>query len=353
MKTYISFGALKQDAMETANFIYDFDKFFDLFNSSKFFNEKQFNKPFKGEQYQIDFLHKMLDRIESMKVISFDGKDKTKQVKFVLNLQLTINALFQLWEYLKTVGFQYILTRRINQDCLENYFGVIRKRSGNSYNPTPQQFINAFKKTFSLKFVTISENANCADDFSEFLALMNSPVNVYESNPTVLRTEFCSIKLLDLDYRDHDFLTENSLQYLCGYLIRKLQTHNCSTCEAITLQNPLASNTTIFIEEKAYDKSTISGSLLIPSEEFYNYIFTLRKHFTSHFEMYALENIGYKLFEDMIQITVPFKVCANIPLKYLIKLVFRVCIYHTLRNVNRNLRQSKAKNRKICTLSHI
>ncbi|TGZ43804.1 Uncharacterized protein DBV15_12703 [Temnothorax longispinosus] len=54
LKTYISFGALGE-AMGTANFISDFDKLFDIFNSSKLFNAKEFNKPFKGEQYQIDF----------------------------------------------------------------------------------------------------------------------------------------------------------------------------------------------------------------------------------------------------------------------------------------------------------
>lgn len=317
LKTYISFGALGQEVMGTANFISDFDKLFDIFNSSQLFNAKQFNKPFKGEQCQIDFLHEILDRIRNMKIINFDKKDKTKQIKFVFTLQLTINALLQLWESLQIVGFKYILTRRINQDCLENYFGIIRKRDGNSCNPTPQQFINAFKKTFSLKFLIISENTNCADDFFKFLALMNSVhVNVCESNSTILQTSaFNSIKLLDLDSdRNHDFLTENSLQYLCGYIIRKLRAHHiCPTCETIALQNLLTSNTTVFIEKRAYNKSTTFGSLLVPSNEFYNYILKLHKHFLLHFELYALQNIGRKLFEDVIQMTVPFKVCAEFP----------------------------------------
>ena len=73
-------------------------------------------------------------RIKNIKLICFDGKDKNKQVKFVLNLQQTINALLQLWKFLKIVGFKYTFTRRINQDCLKNYFGIIKKGSGNSYS---------------------------------------------------------------------------------------------------------------------------------------------------------------------------------------------------------------------------
>lgn len=49
--------------------------------------------------------------------------------------KLTINAILQLWQDLRNEGKIFLLTSRLNQDPLENFFGVVRQRGG--YNPTP------------------------------------------------------------------------------------------------------------------------------------------------------------------------------------------------------------------------
>jgi len=56
----------------------------------------------------------------------------------------------QLWKKLKYYNFPHIQTQRINQDCLENFFGSIRQQGGNCLNPTP---IRTFEKLFSIKIL--------------------------------------------------------------------------------------------------------------------------------------------------------------------------------------------------------
>lgn len=42
-------------------------------------------------------------------------------------------------------GFKYILTHRLNQDCLENFFSQIRGRTGSSDHPTPVECLERIK----------------------------------------------------------------------------------------------------------------------------------------------------------------------------------------------------------------
>lgn len=63
----------------------------------------------------------------------------------------------QFWEKLKCYNFPHICTRRINQDCVENFFSCIRQQDGNCVNPTPIQFIRVFKKLFSMKILQHSD----------------------------------------------------------------------------------------------------------------------------------------------------------------------------------------------------
>jgi hypothetical protein len=73
----------------------------------------------------------------------------------------TLNAILQIWEHLKTMhDFKFLLTRRLNSDPIENFFGAIRQQGGNSDNPTPVQFTGAFRKLFFSSFLEFS-TGNC------------------------------------------------------------------------------------------------------------------------------------------------------------------------------------------------
>lgn len=175
MRNCIINGTLPPAANTTINFIDDMDKLFDLLNSKPKVGSKDFNRPFKNTQKQRDHLLKMLKFFKNIRVMEtkiIDGKteliDVTQRMKFLNGWQITINSLLQLWEDVQTPLYA-LCTYRLCQDCLENLFGSFRNQNGNNVNPTPIQFLWAFKKIFFLNYFKHSEGSNCLEDLDEIL----------------------------------------------------------------------------------------------------------------------------------------------------------------------------------------
>lgn len=132
--------------------VYKNDKLFDMLNSSEINHPNKFKNAFQGLDYQIDFLEEMIIFLQNIKIYDLNNKDVTSKCKFIKCWMVTIRAIQILWQRLSQAGFKYLKTRRVNQDCLENYFGNVRQQGGNSLNPTPIQFERAFRKLFCQSF---------------------------------------------------------------------------------------------------------------------------------------------------------------------------------------------------------
>jgi len=76
---------------------------------------------------------------------------------------------------LKSAGFHYLETRSLNQDPLENTFGVIRLHCGSNNKPTVGQFVGALKVSIinGLAFTGLC-NANCEGDGIDLLDNLHS-----------------------------------------------------------------------------------------------------------------------------------------------------------------------------------
>lgn len=102
---------------------------------------KKFNNlAFKGTPLQMEVLQDALKFFKNVRVLDKYNTDITNKMKFIRGWQISINGVLHLWDILKGVGFDYLFTRRLTQDCLENTFGTIRQQTGNCVNPTPVQF---------------------------------------------------------------------------------------------------------------------------------------------------------------------------------------------------------------------
>lgn len=200
MCTHISFKKLPEDAMHTVNVIERFDRLFDIFNCNSRFSPKKYKTPFKGEDFKMTFLNETLDFLKNLQILSKNGlQNKTNTVSFINGWIISINSLIGLWKLLKDLNFQYILTRRLNQDPLENFFGSIRQQGGNSVNPTAIQFGRAFKKTFCMSFLQHSgSGANCEDDFEGLVSHIKEMGNSTELNFDLINT----INALEEENRD-------------------------------------------------------------------------------------------------------------------------------------------------------
>lgn len=165
---------MDNSASGTVNMLEKFDHLFDLLNASTTKTTNQFRKPYTGTETQQQFLHTMFNSLGSMKVFSKTNtgkKDITRTFKSINCFQITIKSIIELWEDLK-MEIGSLKTRRLNQDCLENFFGKIRQQGGNSVNPTPSQFISAYSKLSCMDLMECIDTFNCAAD-SDVLLVEN------------------------------------------------------------------------------------------------------------------------------------------------------------------------------------
>jgi hypothetical protein len=234
VETYMSLGRLPSSACGTAELVSKLDQTFDCLNSSTFNSPKGLRRPITHNSPHEKFFQEMLTFIPNIKVINKDTtKDVTSTLKCLKALRVTINATLQLWNQLKESGLKFLCTRRLNQDCLENFFGQIRQQGGNSDNPTAFQFGSAFRKLF---FRTLLQHStgNCAEDLDHILIPLKSSSK--KKTPTEPITDDRSKVFEESDYRElivnTDETGENAVTYVARYLASKaLKKHKSSTCE--------------------------------------------------------------------------------------------------------------------------
>lgn len=280
LEMHINLKSLPEAAVGTLEFVEQFDKLFDIFNSSTFNTAKTYRKPFSGEDYQISFLQESLNFLNKLKVFNKENKDITAYVKSIRCWCISIQALIILWEKLMERNFSFILTRRINQDSLENFFGSIRQQGGNAVNPTPIQFKRAFAKLFLTDFLH-AEKLNCAEDFDEMLSTMSDFSARLEISDDEHQHEYQPFAIDHCDYHLQSLPEQNAFKYVCGYLINKcLQKHSCDICLKFSKENDDLDDSNLFIHFKAYNKEyNLFGALKTPCENFYNYIYKLETLF--------------------------------------------------------------------------
>ena len=121
--TYVSVGALPSSAMGTAEFIEKFDSTFDCVNSASLQSTKVLKCALSDQTKHQDFMKEAIGFIKGLKV--FNGNEEvTGRIKCLKGWVMTLNAILLIWEHLKkTRDFKFLLTRRLNTDPIENFFG--------------------------------------------------------------------------------------------------------------------------------------------------------------------------------------------------------------------------------------
>ena len=107
---------LPESAIYTAQFIEHFDAMFNTFNSCS----QRLGHTFNDSSGHHAFLRESLSLLDNVKTM--DGKE----LPCTQGWKININGLLGLWHYLKTEQqFQFLLTKKLNQDCAENLFSII------------------------------------------------------------------------------------------------------------------------------------------------------------------------------------------------------------------------------------
>ncbi|KAG5867255.1 hypothetical protein JTB14_007238 [Gonioctena quinquepunctata] len=253
-------------------------------------------RPFMGSEEQIEFLEKNKTMFREMRVLTGNKKDVTNRMKFIKAWQITISAILSLWPILKEKGLNKLFTRRLNQDCLENFFGKIRQQSGNCKNPTPIQFQRGFKKLFALGYFEQTEGTNCLEEFDEILTHITPEViKRYE----LLVPQTCTNQTLCIDTNDYsrlDISEKNAFTYVCGYFIKKcLDKHKCNLCLEFGKENNELNMENIYSHFRAYPNSEQDtfGNLQCPNTPFIQFVDSLENNFSQHFPQLSVgQNVG-------------------------------------------------------------
>lgn len=244
---------------------------------------------------------------------------------------------------------KFLFTRRLNQDAVENFFGVIRTQHGDAYNPTPIQFYFSFKKLFRINYCQIN-TGNCEIDKDEILTkCTNVNEKILVEIQTVFDESSVNMEIYGYEYRDLPVNEENAFIYICGYLLKRcFIKHRCETCESLFLdKNNNLNSLQLYNYFKGYNstENDIYGKLNIPTSVFVSYIKEMHIKFFENFKIICQSNVIKKFICILSEIEFP-NTWSNFPKNYLIKFFIRVRLYCTLKFINREFKEQKRDTKK-------
>ena len=117
ISTMCSLGALSDNAQHTAAFIEKMDRLFNCLNSSTLQSNAKMHHAISEHSGHNSVL---LECLEWLSTVKSQGKH---QVPCLSGWEMAITCLLQLWDDLhQTEGVKFLLTNRLNQDCVEEPF---------------------------------------------------------------------------------------------------------------------------------------------------------------------------------------------------------------------------------------
>lgn len=367
----------------TAATIKVFNDWFDLLNSRHKMTDHCPEKYAFGVELasQQSVLDNMLHLINSVRV----GKHK-RLIPFQKGIILTSRSLKELYDYLKLnySDFQYILTYRLNQDVLENFFSYIRGMGGANDHPSPLQFKFRLKwyilGKHSSNFFTEGTNTaksteNCLtqpfdeqNDYErhtdDICLTQNLLSEITESNlecatdVTNNVTSTCQddhsiidefqasevtedeIKLLE-EFENKENINQDALKYIAGYVAYRFKNK----------YPELGSKTSDILSEPDHSQPhdwihfISGGCLLTPSEELMQAAYILDKEFNEMHGPSSLADEKY-IFNKLSERTLK-KINSAFSIPYeVIHCLSRTRTYIRLRTINRNAREESCRKQK-------
>lgn len=316
------------------------DKTFDSLNASKLVSDP--GKPLTGavniesESIHINHWNKAIKLFESMKFIDKNTKIPVKrQPPCITNWVFTLKSFKYLWFKLKKqYSFKFLLTRNINQDSLECFFGNIRSHGHRNINPDCFQFVLSFKTLLINNLTSIKSAGNCESDNSELLdnlkqLLTYSPLSIYEE-----KADLINIPIIHDVYNYVSTMTDMNIEYVAGYLARNIlkTVDNCKSCKKYLVTSK---RTNALILARDYT----GKSLVDPNFSFFNTIKEML-HISKYIVPIIMEHsIGYKLTKILDIYLEPINYsCSEHNLKHILFQKFKSFYFFTLsKNINRIL----------------
>lgn len=224
-----------EEALRLSRFIQIVNAWFDIFNSRHCGSSLLMKRPYGlhlDEQYKA--LQEMIELCNNMLPIGKRGMQVFQKA-----IIMSTKSLMGLYAYLKPMyEFSFILTKRLNQDCLESHFSHIRGKGGLDDQPSPITCLKRIKLiSLGKNCGTIKKNTNIDTsdkDGEEFLL-----AKVFKAVQITIRTEETievdttsqydsdsTISSIVLSEEDTSTPELDGIEYLAGWIAFKFkETH--------------------------------------------------------------------------------------------------------------------------------
>jgi hypothetical protein len=275
IRSGVALGKLKLvSALPTANFINFVNDLFDALNSKTPCSDNPNKRCLSEDNPNIfQILRKGINTFNNIK-----KKNGTRPPCFD-GFLLTLNAILSLYS---SLNCKYILTARLNQDVLENFFSSIRQRGGFNRNPTVKGFRTSYRVLAVKNIVQPPKTSSYEGDDDVLLPLedvatsTNSTLPSGNEEPEEEEEEKISDSSIDFDQVGEVSeraltLEDCSTAYFAGYLLKRLKDRiDCENCKNIFGgQKNIKDRSQILIIEKTFPgiKKDTEG-LVCPSKRF-------------------------------------------------------------------------------------
>ena len=360
--TLCHLGSMKAEAMKTAEFVENMDRLFNVFNSSTKTSTRKMQHCLMEKSGHMTFLDESFIWLSTIKPMS-----KRKTLPCIEGWKLSIRSLQLIWKDLHTNhNVAFLFTNRLNQDCAENLFSVIRGKGGNRDNPDAREFRSALRQIMVEKVMIPSPKANCENDVDSFLFTLKSSgkqLSTFEA-PTEVSSEIPeSIRSLMAVFTPEQVLSleeDNIITYIAGYIARKVSPKVCSQCEQMLCGKLNSANEShMLLKSKDYG-DTKKGGLVVPSDSLVSICSKAENAYRENCEQILYQNnvrsrlistITKTMTGDLL-IACPEGSCSTLTI--IVSLFVNVRLHHTLRDNNCEFTASTGKkNRKLLKLKHV
>ena len=359
----VSQNLLAPSAQLTADFCDRFDSLFNLFNSHRTKSQAKFNSGLTAANTeQWSMLTNMAAYIRNLQPAS----GSTTQPCLEGWIQ-NINALKLLFAELQP---SVLLTYRLNQDFVENFFSQIRSKGGSRDHPDCQQLRGAFRDLQVDALLSVTDNTNCESDITDLLfgldGLQKSarvPVDPPSVSSDAQLPSVVGPNPSTALFSDHDYLLQRSneeffralenqaanvITYISGFVVRKVKEKLCACCQALVVADSciLPDPSHEFIRMKDYVQAPGKG-LVVPSSTVVALCTASEKIFNQVIDSLVTHaNVKQTLLNHMLTQNVEFVNCVQCSSKSRILAMYvTIRLHHSLRLHNREVESSGARGR--------
>ena len=361
MSLLVQLKVFSEEIKPTADFAENFDQLFNAFNSGSIKSSHAMRHAVSESSGHSEFLREKLAWLETVQSCS------AHSLPCLAGWKMAIRTLLALWDDLhQNHDVKFLLTDRLNQDCLENLFSQVRGNAGRIDNPSAGQLRTILRQIMVDQIFVHSKGSNCEEDSSKFLLRLSALKRARQVQPQFApednAEDYTDLLLIatPLPPPKDQYLQaaeDNVLTYIAGYIASKLLLKVCEMCKCM-LTGPLTgSQNQLLIVHKQYEHLKDRG-LEIPSSQLVMAVQQLEKAYIrnvdrllpgNHVKAQLLHILKKTVCE--CELSCPLTQCELE--KLVIDRYINVRLHFSLKNSNESFRQKSVKrNRKVMQMSH-